>query len=122
GADSARRNPGVGRGAGMKIPLAKIAYTRSGDKGDTANIGVIAYDADVSCVALDRKSTRLNSSHGSISYAVFCLKKKKTTNTMKKTLTSITLKLRPSGAIQRWTKKCSTLSPTALTRRTTTSS
>src|SRR3989337_2925278 len=26
--------------------------------------------------ALDRKSTRLNSSHGSISYAVFCLKKK----------------------------------------------
>src|SRR5207245_4395696 len=28
-------------------------------------------------VAEDRKSTRLNSSHGSISYAVFCLKKKK---------------------------------------------
>src|SRR5215470_19515247 len=27
--------------------------------------------------AADRKSTRLNSSHGSISYAVFCLKKKK---------------------------------------------
>src|SRR5207245_3635200 len=26
----------------------------------------------------DRKSTRLNSSHGSISYAVFCLKKKTT--------------------------------------------
>src|SRR5438309_8691233 len=26
---------------------------------------------------LDRKSTRLNSSHSSISYAVFCLKKKK---------------------------------------------
>src|SRR5207245_4153715 len=29
----------------------------------------------------DRKSTRLNSSHGSISYAVFCLKKKKRTKT-----------------------------------------
>src|SRR2546429_3936154 len=28
----------------------------------------------------DRKSTRLNSSHGYISYAVFCLKKKKTTH------------------------------------------
>src|SRR5687768_18371452 len=28
-------------------------------------------------VKLDRKSTRLNSSHGYISYAVFCLKKKK---------------------------------------------
>src|SRR5258708_12503219 len=29
---------------------------------------------------LDRKSTRLNSSHQIISYAVFCLKKKKTSN------------------------------------------
>src|SRR2546429_2197542 len=29
---------------------------------------------------LDRKSTRLNSSHGYISYAVFCLKKKKKTD------------------------------------------
>src|SRR3712207_8588763 len=29
----------------------------------------------------DRKSTRLNSSHANISYAVFCLKKKKTTFT-----------------------------------------
>src|SRR3712207_8454404 len=28
----------------------------------------------------DRKSTRLNSSHANISYAVFCLKKKKFTN------------------------------------------
>src|SRR2546422_1928146 len=28
-------------------------------------------------IAIDRKSTRLNSSHGYISYAVFCLKKKK---------------------------------------------
>src|SRR3712207_7155699 len=28
----------------------------------------------------DRKSTRLNSSHANISYAVFCLKKKKTQN------------------------------------------
>src|SRR6266542_4894703 len=30
----------------------------------------------------DRKSTRLNSSHGSSSYAVFCLKKKKKTMTV----------------------------------------
>src|SRR3712207_8660171 len=29
---------------------------------------------------VDRKSTRLNSSHANISYAVFCLKKKKKTN------------------------------------------
>src|SRR3712207_7179478 len=31
--------------------------------------------------ATDRKSTRLNSSHANISYAVFCLKKKKNTTT-----------------------------------------
>src|SRR5687768_18346156 len=38
------------------------------------------YDARMDPVALldrDRKSTRLNSSHGYISYAVFCLKKKR---------------------------------------------
>src|SRR2546427_9258110 len=34
---------------------------------------VIAYDSEDE----DRKSTRLNSSHSQISYAVFCLKKKK---------------------------------------------
>src|SRR2546429_119262 len=32
------------------------------------------------CTARDRKSTRLNSSHGYISYAVFCLKKKNNFN------------------------------------------
>src|SRR5688572_31276706 len=32
----------------------------------------------------DRKSTRLNSSHSQISYAVFCLKKKKDTNNKKR--------------------------------------
>src|SRR2546430_8017980 len=32
-------------------------------------------------VAIDRKSTRLNSSHSQISYAVFCLKKKQNTHT-----------------------------------------
>src|SRR5438034_2677014 len=36
-------------------------------------------------VASDRKSTRLNSSHTVISYAVFCLKKKKTENATKPT-------------------------------------
>src|SRR2546422_6425039 len=35
-----------------------------------------AMDDDVDHLAVDRKSTRLNSSHGYISYAVFCLKKK----------------------------------------------
>src|SRR2546430_8610543 len=38
-------------------------------------------------IELDRKSTRLNSSHSQISYAVFCLKKKKDTHT--ETLTAL---------------------------------
>src|SRR4051794_41265251 len=38
---------------------------------------VTAGSTGVPLVAADRKSTRLNSSHPSISYAVFCLKKKK---------------------------------------------
>src|SRR2546429_7377276 len=37
----------------------------------------VQHDARVVNMSLDRKSTRLNSSHGYISYAVFCLKKKK---------------------------------------------
>ena len=37
---------------------------------------LISYKNVVENVALDRKSTRLNSSHQTISYAVFCLKKK----------------------------------------------
>src|SRR5699024_12729626 len=51
---------------------------------------------NVEWIQLDRKSTRLNSSHVSISYAVFCLKKKKklmTQNTeynVQDTLTNIT--------------------------------
>src|SRR5699024_11949962 len=42
-----------------------------------ANIGWLSYALVAIIGAVDRKSTRLNSSHVSISYAVFCLKKKK---------------------------------------------
>src|SRR2546429_7360459 len=38
----------------------------------------------------DRKSTRLNSSHGYISYAVFCLKKKKHRYSQRKALSMLT--------------------------------
>src|SRR5260221_10801850 len=39
---------------------------------------------------IDRKSTRLNSSHTVISYAVFCLKKKKKKNQLKQSFHTIT--------------------------------
>src|SRR3712207_8489101 len=42
---------------------------------DPAHRGVLQLVTDLN--ARDRKSTRLNSSHANISYAVFCLKKKK---------------------------------------------
>src|SRR5256885_6365165 len=42
-----------------------------------ARAGATAPQGDLRQVARDRKSTRLNSSHLVISYAVFCLKKKK---------------------------------------------
>src|SRR3712207_8828771 len=45
------------------------AGNRAGDRGASGARG------------RDRKSTRLNSSHANISYAVFCLKKKKKKNT-----------------------------------------
>src|SRR5258707_11124316 len=38
---------------------------------------VMTLDPGAYTAILDRKSTRLNSSHANISYAVFCLKKKK---------------------------------------------
>src|SRR5690348_17491973 len=44
---------------------------------DKRGDGSMASDAPTPQSGLDRKSTRLNSSHPSISYAVFCLKKKK---------------------------------------------
>src|SRR2546430_9961880 len=40
-------------------------------------IGLVGIGAMTRMIARDRKSTRLNSSHSQISYAVFCLKKKK---------------------------------------------
>src|SRR5437764_6238999 len=48
--------------------------------GTDGRIGIIAVNtmlASAAGASIDRKSTRLNSSHRCISYAVFCLKKKK---------------------------------------------
>src|SRR3712207_8687280 len=58
---------GVVASAGTRL----AAGTRV-DSGRSASIGL----PDESFLELDRKSTRLNSSHANISYAVFCLKKK----------------------------------------------
>src|SRR5690606_40865142 len=52
------------------------------DRGSHLPFGVVGGgERDIGGV--DRKSTRLNSSHVKISYAVFCLKKKKTSSTLR---------------------------------------
>src|SRR5207249_11239033 len=56
--------------------LAKSAATRSSFPLGVSRITSCPPGCKLSPL-LDRKSTRLNSSHVSISYAVFCLKKKK---------------------------------------------
>src|SRR2546422_5991033 len=79
------RHPGLGAEAyqrpGLTTELRRIGPTRrSGLKNKPRDRDDAGFDAELSDVPIeqDRKSTRLNSSHGYISYAVFCLKKKKT--------------------------------------------
>src|SRR2546422_2566397 len=51
-----------------------------------------------SAIGRDRKSTRLNSSHGYISYAVFCLKKKKNKRHVRRQgLTLVSSHIRTAG-------------------------
>src|SRR5690554_7314997 len=63
---------------------AVSAFARLDDRDDSLTeappgaAGVLSARLRVSFAGGDRKSTRLNSSHVRISYAVFCLKKKKT--------------------------------------------
>src|SRR2546422_4577134 len=57
---------------------ARVAVVPGVDFGSDAHVRLsYATSAELIRQGLDRKSTRLNSSHGYISYAVFCLKKKK---------------------------------------------
>src|SRR3712207_8448680 len=56
------------RGLLLDDLLADFPFVADADRANAVAFG------------LDRKSTRLNSSHANISYAVFCLKKKKKTD------------------------------------------
>src|SRR5256885_9035131 len=60
-----------------------IGFFRAGHCGPSnlvCPVGAHAHPLSVAREGADRKSTRLNSSHLVISYAVFCLKKKKETD------------------------------------------
>src|SRR2546422_1707077 len=75
------RSPGIGA---LWLPVGSEPFESGGFYGQyarmyvTRGIGTSTLPVRLYCrPEIDRKSTRLNSSHGYISYAVFCLKKKK---------------------------------------------
>src|SRR5690242_21256786 len=77
GTEPVRHRRAVGAGhlvGGVGLPLADLESTavERGGRAQRGQSGRTGRDGRG-----DRKSTRLNSSHMSISYAVFCLKKKK---------------------------------------------
>src|SRR5205085_3243070 len=81
------------RGGGLASAIVGVALeariTRFMNDGDNA-FAFHCFEIDPhQIVVRDRKSTRLNSSHSQISYAVFCLKKKKKKN---KRITSYNVK------------------------------
>src|SRR5207249_9625429 len=77
GADLGAGDLARGRPLADRAAAAHAARRRDDPRGHTGAAPQQEGDADHGW--RDRKSTRLNSSHVSISYAVFCLKKKKTT-------------------------------------------
>src|SRR3712207_7191694 len=65
-------------GLGMLFFFAGYEIDFEGLRGDPLRLAAIGWLLSLALAyTLDRKSTRLNSSHANISYAVFCLKKKK---------------------------------------------
>src|SRR5256886_6636836 len=71
------RKLGVGRQPVVDTEPRKSGSVERIEQGP--HIGALTSLIEASTVNQDRKSTRLNSSHSQISYAVFCLKKKKRT-------------------------------------------
>src|SRR5256884_77075 len=74
------RHPRPGQGPAQRPPDGDHRRRQlDGDRRRPA-VGLVGLSLLLVFPAIDRKSTRLNSSHGYISYAVFCLKKKNTWN------------------------------------------
>src|SRR2546422_4010510 len=75
----ARADEAAGRTPAPVAPPGALTGTLSPFLAEFA--GAMDDDLNAAKALGDRKSTRLNSSHGYISYAVFCLKKKNKNNT-----------------------------------------
>src|SRR5437762_6945133 len=70
----------IGADWGDKIITAQIVHLEKVPGSDHLTYARVITGKEEPGEELDRKSTRLNSSHRCISYAVFCLKKKKKKN------------------------------------------
>src|SRR3712207_7103456 len=67
----------------VRYPPRRTKFSAGQASNDAMLLGAMAFIAYLFArhvIKTDRKSTRLNSSHANISYAVFCLKKKKHTH------------------------------------------
>src|SRR2546430_13533773 len=62
--------------SGLSLRRQRNAHARLDSRERRSRLRAAADDGIARPVQRDRKSTRLNSSHSQISYAVFCLKKK----------------------------------------------
>src|SRR5688572_31078528 len=71
------------------LPIFRVGLPHGVDQMAARPSGGQPAGHRVVAVAQDRKSTRLNSSHSQISYAVFCLKKKKKKHVTKNTILNI---------------------------------
>src|SRR3712207_7329552 len=72
-----RRDQPNGLAAALGCDLTEAGTIVTDADGRTNVAGLYAAGDAATAHSRDRKSTRLNSSHANISYAVFCLKKKK---------------------------------------------
>src|SRR5689334_23573865 len=77
------------KGISFDVPV-RSAVALVGESGSGKSVTALSVmgllpkeNSSIGAASRDRKSTRLNSSHSSISYAVFCLKKKNTTSYVK---------------------------------------
>src|SRR3989454_440961 len=80
GGDGDIAHPGIGASRRMQVPRPDLQHAVMIEAVENHMPEVIVIDeigTEAESLAADRKSTRLNSSHLVISYAVFCLKKKK---------------------------------------------
>src|SRR3712207_7936818 len=68
-----------------EVVAAHLAGGHGGDAAAVVGAAAARVRRAAGHVPQDRKSTRLNSSHANISYAVFCLKKKTKNSTLPKT-------------------------------------